>query len=295
MLTSGIGVLLSVIRVAWVIQHASQLPGAYRMFDSLDQLAIRDRRAKKNERSFLIDPLDYYDRSCYSQGMSAVFSSKTSSAGDEPHPSKGQASRANILLAAAKLATTKGLIGLSIGDLAAEVGMSKSGLYAHFKSKEELEVATIETAASIFDREVIQPVTRASAGIARLKSLANSFLSHLERRVFPGGCFFAAVAAELDTRPGPARNRVVEVLNSWISLLGQCILDAEALGEIDPHAQVDQVVFEIQAMLLAANFLFVMTNDPLRLTQARRGVEDVLARVAVRAEPKKKRSARGAP
>src|SRR5262249_26926999 len=230
------------------------------MLDSLGQLAIRDRPAKKNERSFLIDNLDYYDRSCYCQGMSDALSKKTSSAGGEPHPSKGQASRANILLAAAKLATTKGLVGLSIGDLAAEVGMSNSGLYAHFKSKEELELATIETAAAIFDSEVLQPVTRAPAGIARLKSLTNSFLSHLERRVFPGGCFFAAVAAELDTRPGSARDRVVEVLNSWLSLLRQCILDTQTLGELDPQAQVDQVVFEIQAMLLAANFLFVMTN-----------------------------------
>ena len=130
------------------------------------------------------------------------------------------------------------------------------------------------------------------AGIARLKALANSFLSHLERRVFPGGCFFAAVAAELDTRPGPARDRVVEVLNAWLSLLRQCVLDAQALGEIDPRAEVDQVVFEIQAMLLAANFLFVMTNDPIRLTQARRGVENVLARWAVRAKSKKKRGDR---
>jgi AcrR family transcriptional regulator len=227
--------------------------------------------------------------------MSAALSKKTNWDGDKPHPSKGQASRAAILLAAAKLATTKGLIGLSIGDLAAEVGMSKSGLYAHFKSKEELELATIETAAAIFDSEVLQPVTRAPAGTERLKALANSFLSHLERRVFPGGCFFAAVAAELDTHPGPARDRVLAVLNSWLSLLRQCILDAQALGEIDPRAEVDQVVFEIQAMLLAANFLFVMTNDPLRLTQARKGVENVLARWAVRAEPKKKRPARGKP
>jgi hypothetical protein len=90
------------------------------------------------------------------------------------------------------------------------------------------------------------------------------------------------------------RDRVVEVLNSWLSLLQQCILDAQALGEIDPAAQVDQLVFEIQAMLLAANFLFVMTNDALRLTQARRGVEELLARVAVRAKSKDKRSARRA-
>lgn len=227
--------------------------------------------------------------------MDATLSKKANLDGGKPHPSKGQASRATILLAAAKLATTKGLIGLSIGDLAAEVGMSKSGLYAHFKSKEELELATIATAAAIFDSEVLQPVAQVPRGIERLKALAHSFLSHLERRVFPGGCFFAAVAAELDTHPGLARDRVLEVLNSWISLLRQCILDAQAGGEIDPRAKVDQVVFEVQAMLLAANFLFVMTNDPNRLTQSRNGVENVLARWAIRAESKKKRSARGTP
>lgn len=236
-----------------------------------------------------------YDRSCYCQDMSTFLSKNPSSKGGEARRSKGEASRETILLAAARLATTKGLEGLSIGDLAAEVGMSKSGLYAHFKSKEELELATIATAATIFDSEVLQPVRPVPAGIERLKALADSFLSHLERRVFPGGCFFAAVAAELDTRPGPARDRVLEVLNSWVSSLRQCILDAQALGKIDARAEVGQVVFEIQAMLMAANFLFVMTNDPIRLIQARKGVENALARWVVRAESRKKRSKRRTP
>ncbi len=211
---------------------------------------------------------------------------------DDHHPSKGQASRATILLTAAKLATTKGLDGLSIGDLAAEVGMSKSGLYAHFKSKEELELATIETAAAIFDREVLQPAAQAQAGTERLGALAAAFISHLERKVFPGGCFFAAVASELDTRPGPARDRVVQILGQWQSLLRQCILDAQALGEIDPQAEVAQAAFEIQAMLLAGNYQFVMTNDPIWLIQARKGVDHVLARLAVKEQMKRKRSTR---
>lgn len=205
------------------------------------------------------------------------------------HLPKGKASRATIVLTAAKLATTKGLAGLSIGDLAAEVGMSKSGLYAHFKSKEELELATIETAAAIFDREVLTPATKAQAGTERLRALVDAFLSHLERRVYPGGCFFAAVASELDTRPGPARDLVVQMLEHWQSLLRQCILDAQASGEFDSKADVFQAVFEIQAMLLAGNYQFVMTNDPIRLTQARKGVEHVLARLAVRERMKKKR------
>ncbi|PSB24134.1 TetR/AcrR family transcriptional regulator [Stenomitos frigidus] len=220
--------------------------------------------------------------------MSVASSSKTNSAGGDLPRSKGQSSRDTILLTAAKLATTKGLTGLSIGDLAAEVGMSKSGLYAHFKSKEELELATIETAAVIFDRDVLQPAMRAYAGAERLKSLANAFLSHLERKVFPGGCFFAAVAAELDTRPGLARDRVVKVLEQWLAFLRQCLLDAQALGEIDPNTEVDQAVFEIEAMLLAANFLFVMTNNPIHLAQARKGVENVLARLAIGAASKTK-------
>jgi AcrR family transcriptional regulator len=224
--------------------------------------------------------------------MKAASSSKNSSEGGGSRHSKGQDSRTTILLAAAKLATTKGLNGLSLGDLAAEVGMSKSGLYAHFKSKEELELATIEMAAVIFDREVLQPAMTAHAGTERLKVLVSSFLSHLERNVFPGGCFFSSVAAELDTRPGSARDRVVEVLGNWLALLKQCILEAQDLGEVDPNTDVAQAVFEIEAMLLAANLLFVMMNDSIHLTQGRKGVENVLARLAVSQKSKKKRSTR---
>src|SRR5215467_11619269 len=106
--------------------------------------------------------------------MSAIFSKKTDSEHSEPHLSKGQASRDTILRTAATLATTRGLDGLSIGDLAAAVGMSKSGLYAHFKSKEELELATIETAAAMFEREVLQPAARAQAGTRRLGALVDA-------------------------------------------------------------------------------------------------------------------------
>jgi AcrR family transcriptional regulator len=235
---------------------------------------------------------NYYDRSFYCQAMGNISSLKTSSEGGEFRHSKGQASRATILLTAAKMATIKGLNGLSLGDLAEAVGMSKSGLYAHFKNKEELELATIETAAVILNSEVLQPTMQARAGTERLKAVSNSFLSYIERKVFPGGCFFAAVAAELDTRPGPARDRVVEVLDKWLSLLRQCILDAQTFGEIDLQADVAQAVFEIEAMLLAGNFLFVMRNDPIHLTQAREGVENVLARLAVGTELKQKRSPR---
>ncbi|WP_295615190.1 TetR/AcrR family transcriptional regulator [Chamaesiphon sp. GL140_3_metabinner_50] len=225
--------------------------------------------------------------------MKVASSSKNSSENSGSRHLKGQDSRTTILLTAAKMATTKGLAGLSIGDLAAEVGMSKSGLYAHFKSKEELELATIEMAAIIFNREVLQPALTAPAGTERLNALVNSFLSHLERRVFPGGCFFSAVAAELDTRPGPARDRVVEIIGTWLALLRQCILEGQDLGELDPLADVDLAVFEIEAMLLGANFLFMMKNDPIHLIQGRAGVENVLRRLTVSPKSKQKRSRMG--
>ncbi len=245
---------------------------------------------QKLKRTVVFNYLDHYDRSCYCQVMSNISSSKTSSKEKEPRKSKGQASRETILLAATKLATLKGLSGLSLADLAAEVGMSKSGLYAHFKDKEELELAMIDTAAVIFDQEVLQPAARANGGVERLRTVADAYLSHLERKVFPGGCFFAAVAAELDTRPGAARDRVFEVISNWFSLLQQCILEAQELGEIDSQTNVDQAVFELEAMLLAANFLFVMTNDSMNLSKGRRGVEHVLARLTGSTGSKNQRS-----
>lgn len=202
----------------------------------------------------------------------------------EPVRSKGQASRDAILQIAARLVTVRGLAGLSIGDLAEEAGMSKSGLYAHFKSKEELELATIETAAVIFDREVLQPAMQAAPGLARLRTLADAFLNHLERRVFPGGCFFAAVAMELDTRPGPARDRVSEALQNWLALFRQCFLDAQSLQEISSAVDVEQAVFETESLLVAANFLFGMSNEVTPLRQARRGVEHLLERLALPSE-----------
>ena len=220
--------------------------------------------------------------------MGNISLSKTSLEGKKPRKSKGQTSRETILLAATKLATIKGLSSLSLGDLAAEVGMSKSGLYAHFKDKEELELAMIETAAVIFDREVLQPAMNAHGGTERLRVVVDAYLSHLERKVFPGGCFFAAVAAELDTRPGLARDRVFKVIDGWLSLLRQCILEAQEIGEIDSKADVDQAVFEIEAMLLAGNFLFVMTNNLIHLSQARQGTENVLARLSVSTKLRKK-------
>src|SRR4249919_2332150 len=102
----------------------------------------------------------------------------------------GERSRQAILDASARLATVDGLTGLSIGNLADHIGMSKSGLYAHFGSKEELQLATVDTAAEIFRAEVIVPARETAAGLPGLRALTDNYIAHVERRTFPGGCFF---------------------------------------------------------------------------------------------------------
>ncbi len=124
--------------------------------------------------------------------------------------SDGERSRAAILRSAGQLATVEGLDGLSINRLADAVGMSKSGLFAHFGSKEELQLATIEAASALFAEHVIAPARDMPNGLERLRVLADRYLAHIERDLFPGGCFFASVAAEMDTHPGPVRDRAVQ-------------------------------------------------------------------------------------
>jgi AcrR family transcriptional regulator len=176
------------------------------------------------------------------------------------------------LLAAAQLATVEGLDGLSIGRLAEETGMSKSGLYAHFGSKQELELAAIGTAAEIFESDVVRPGLAAPAGVRRIEALCNSFLSHVERRVFPGGCFFASAAAELDTRPGPVRERIAGFQRGWQELLQRLVREAQELGELGSDLDPAQVAFELNAMLGAANGIFVLQGDEDVLERARAGV-----------------------
>ena len=192
----------------------------------------------------------------------------------------GVQSRQAILHAAAHLATTRGLEGLSIGELAQHIGMSKSGLYAHFKSKEELELAAIETAAEIFRREVLAPARESPGGLGRVRALAGAFLGHLERRGFPGGCFFASVVAQLASRPGRPRDRAADMLREWEEQFVEAVDDAVRAGELSGGADVGQLVFEVTAMLARANFTWIQTGDARVLDQARVGIQHVLERAS---------------
>lgn len=187
--------------------------------------------------------------------------------------SDGARSRQAILREAAKLATVEGLSGLSIGRLADAVGMSKSGLFAHFGSKEELQLATIETATEIFEAEVIAPAQAETSGVGRLRALTEGFLRHVEEQVFPGGCFFASVAAEMDTHPGPVRDKAVAIGEAWFQGLVAAVRDAQAEGAIDATEDPVQVAFELNAYLLMANAAFVVMQTTEPLDSARRAID----------------------
>jgi len=186
--------------------------------------------------------------------------------------SDGERSRAAILREAAQLATVEGLDGLSIARLAEAVGMSKSGLFAHFGSKEELQLATVATASELFDEIVIDPALAAPTGIERLRALCENYLRHVERSVYPGGCFFASAAAELDTRMGPVRDLAIEVVGGWLEQQRKAVRDAQAEGAIDPSEDPDQLAFELEAYLMAANQMFVIGRDPAPIEQGRRAI-----------------------
>ena len=186
--------------------------------------------------------------------------------------SDGERSRNAILREAAQLATVVGIDGLSIGRLADAVGMSKSGLFAHFGSKEELQVATVEAASALFTEQVIEPAHAAPTGIERLRQLADNFLRYVEG-VYPGGCFFASIAAEMDTRPGPVRDLAVQLTDEWLGQLELAVRDAQAESAIDAAEDPEQLAFELDAYMLMANALFVLRGDPTQLDRARRALE----------------------
>jgi AcrR family transcriptional regulator len=176
-------------------------------------------------------------------------------------PTKGERTRAAILDQAAAVATEVGLEGLSIGQLADATGMSKSGLYAHFGSKRDLQLATIEAARRIFVEEVMRPALGSPRGIERLLAVCSTYLSHVERRVFPGGCFFSAAAVDVGTRPGPVHDAIVAQQLEWLALLERLIGEAIESGDLDPDTSPAQLAFELQAVLVAANTAFILRGD----------------------------------
>jgi AcrR family transcriptional regulator len=180
----------------------------------------------------------------------------------------GERTREAILREAVSLATLDGLEGLSIGNLAAALDMSKSGVYAHFGSKQELQLATVDEAERIMQAEVIAPALDAAPGLPQLVALCDAFFAHLTRRIFPGGCFLAGAVLEMGCRPGPVREHVAAFQGRFTAMIRQNIVTAMEQHELDDD-DPDALTFELSGIILAANANFVLRDDPAALDMAR--------------------------
>jgi len=199
---------------------------------------------------------------------------------------KGMRTRQSILAHAARVGSAEGLEAVSLQRLASDLGISKSGLFAHFGSKEELHMATVEAAARIFTDEVIRPALQVPRGVGRVWALCNSWLSYVERGVFPGGCFFWAVAEEFDSRkPGPVRDSVLEKKAYWSYSLQRAVREAQEAGEIDPGVDAGQLSWELDSLLGGANSGFKGGDGVKAIERGRRAIRDRLTSAATPTAP----------
>jgi AcrR family transcriptional regulator len=199
---------------------------------------------------------------------------------------RGRRTRESILATAVDIASVEGLEGLTIGLLASELGMSKSGLFAHFGSKEELQLATLAAAREIFIEAVVAPVRRAEPGLPRLLSLIEHKFDYLRGEVFEGGCFFEAVRSEYDSRPsGPVRDTIVSQFIEWERLLADRVRAAQRAGHLDPDVEPEQLAFEIDALTSAANVRYQLRGDATAFDRAEHAVRERLRAASTRQEP----------
>ena len=195
---------------------------------------------------------------------------------------RGNATRESILQAAADLASVEGLEGLTIGRLATELGMSKSGLFAHFGSKEELQLATIDAARRRFVDHVVKPSRSLPRGRARVEALMTAWLQYYKDEVFQGGCFFNTVKAEFDSRStGAVRDVVTQDACEFIAFLTREIVKAQEAGDLDPAVDAEQLAFELDALGAASNQHFQLMHDPVVFDRAVTAIRTRLDAAAV--------------
>ncbi|MFI6308863.1 TetR/AcrR family transcriptional regulator [Nocardia fusca] len=187
---------------------------------------------------------------------------------------KGARSRAAIARRAADVASVEGLAGVSLGRLATDLGISKSGIATLFKTKEALQLAAIRAGREVFVEQIITPALRVPRGLPRVRTLVERWLGYITDPVFPGGCFRAAVLAEFDSRPGPVRDAVAADHEDWMTFLAGEIRKAQELGELTGR-NAAALAFEIDAIVGAANVARQLGDDE-RVLIARRIVADLL-------------------
>ncbi|MEV4006354.1 TetR/AcrR family transcriptional regulator [Actinomadura sp. NPDC049753] len=193
---------------------------------------------------------------------------------------KGEQTRGTILRRAADIASADGLEGLSIGRLATELRISKSGVFTHFGSKEELQLATVRTAAEVFRAHVIEPALAVPEGIGRVRALLDAWQRYQRERVFPGGCFFHSTMAEFDARPGRVRDAIAASQRDWRAFLERCLREARDLGEIEAATDVSQLAFELDALCRTGGAYALLHDDPSLFERASHAMSTRLAAVA---------------
>jgi AcrR family transcriptional regulator len=189
---------------------------------------------------------------------------------------RGAISRSTVMRLAVDIASVEGLEGLSIGTLASGANLSKSGVVALFGTKEQLQLAALEAAREIFISAVIAPALAIKGGRARLDTLLEGWIQYSENRVFAGGCFFAAAMAEVGSRPGVLRDAVAAHMEAWADTLHRVLTRAVEHGELEPVAEVDQLVFEIRTLLDGANTDSLLTGSSEPYARARTALKRLL-------------------
>lgn len=208
--------------------------------------------------------------------------------GTTPEPrrrSDGRQTHAEILDTAMRLASVEGLGSLTFGRLARELEISKSGVFAHFRSKQQLKEETVQAGVEVFEDEVLQPGLAAPEGLARIESLCEAYLSYIERGVFPGGCFLAQLLADFDALEGPIHDRLAAGQQGWLGLLEGQIEIAQQQGELEPSVDPGQLAFELYAPIEMANYLFTLFRDPTFVQRGREAVQVTLRRATPPPQP----------
>ncbi|NNE99331.1 MAG: TetR/AcrR family transcriptional regulator [Pyrinomonadaceae bacterium] len=185
---------------------------------------------------------------------------------------RGEKTRKSILSKTVDIASAEGLNGLTVGRVAKDLNMSKSGLFSHFGSKEELQLSTVEAAREIFEREVIKPARDEEDGLIKLYAFLNAWVSYVEQSVFQGGCFFFAASAEMDDRPGRVRDYIAESTIEWVEILKKQARLAVRLGELKESCDVDLLVFQLHGSVQEANWFFRLHDEKSAFKWARTSV-----------------------
>ena len=189
---------------------------------------------------------------------------------------RGRHTRQSILAEAVQLASLEGLEGLSIGRLSTGLNMSKSGLLAHFGSKEDLQLATVDLACDLYNTKIVQPALQSRKGLTRLVELCELWLKYHEQESLAGGCFFLAVSSEFDRREGRVRKRIKFTMSQWLRLLQRELYHASKAGEIRRETDVAQIAFELNSIGHGANWSYQLYADKTVFQKARRAIERTL-------------------